>query len=235
MSGIAQFCATSVQLPSFPIFCAYLLMIALSGWWQKLSHPLNLSRVMLLFNFLCCALSLYTFVGFTFAITSYHGIYDLSPSALLKPIFFMYWVSKLVELCDTLFMILRHRRRQISFLHVYHHGSMLLLSDYTYRHTPWPTIGVFLGLNSLVHIILYGYYGLSVLRPGSPPSWKRRLTEIQIAQFIVDLCLVIPGYLHHGYCVYSIFYAVAMTIFFTNFYYRAYVKNHKSPEDKKCS
>jgi hypothetical protein len=45
-------------------------------------------------------------------------------------------------------MILRHKRRQISFLHVYHHSSMLLLTDSCYHLYPWPAISVYLATNS---------------------------------------------------------------------------------------
>ena len=183
-----------------------------------------LFQVLVMYNFVCCALSMYTLAGFSFTIFSYHSLFDKTPSTLLPPIFYMYWISKQVELLDTVFMILRHRRRQISFLHVYHHGSMLLLSDYSYRHTPWPTIGVFLGLNSFVHVLLYGYYGLSAMRPDNPPSWKQRLTEIQILQFVIDLGVAIPGYLYYGFCVYGIVYGLLMIGLFSNFYYQAYLR-----------
>lgn len=38
-----------------------------------------------------------------------------------------YYISKAIELLDTVFMILRKRNNQITFLHVFHHSSMLLL------------------------------------------------------------------------------------------------------------
>ena len=43
----------------------------------------------------------------------------------------IYWISKYYELLDTVFMLLRHRLRQMSFLHVFHHASMAFLSDYS--------------------------------------------------------------------------------------------------------
>ncbi len=42
--------------------------------------------------------------------------------------YFVYWMSKFVELMDTMYMILRHRTHQISFLHVWHHSSITLLA-----------------------------------------------------------------------------------------------------------
>ncbi len=42
--------------------------------------------------------------------------------------FFVYWISKFVELMDTMYMIARHKSQQISFLHVWHHSSITLLA-----------------------------------------------------------------------------------------------------------
>ena len=75
-------------------------------------------------------------------------------------------------------MILRHKSRQISFLHWYHHSSMLLLSDLARTYYPWPSIGVFLAMNSFVHILLYLYYGLAAVNPENPPSWKKLMTQV---------------------------------------------------------
>lgn len=38
-----------------------------------------------------------------------------------------YYFSKLIELLDTVFFLLRKKTRQISFLHVYHHSTMPIL------------------------------------------------------------------------------------------------------------
>uniref|UniRef100_A0A1A9ZAN0 Elongation of very long chain fatty acids protein n=1 Tax=Glossina pallidipes TaxID=7398 RepID=A0A1A9ZAN0_GLOPL len=40
----------------------------------------------------------------------------------------LYLINKMVDLLDTIFMILRKKNEQISFLHVYHHSIMIFLS-----------------------------------------------------------------------------------------------------------
>ena len=40
----------------------------------------------------------------------------------------VYWISKLVELMDTVYMVLRHKSQQISFLHVWHHSTITMLA-----------------------------------------------------------------------------------------------------------
>ena len=75
-----------------------------------------------------------------------------------------------MELLDTVFMVVRRRFRQVSPLHVYHHSSMLLLSECGYTKYSWPAFAMALMLNSLVHVVLYLYYGLTGI--GIRPDWK---------------------------------------------------------------
>lgn len=185
-------------------------------------------QILILYNLLCSILSLYTMLGYAKGLFQCEHIFQKEPVSILKPYFFMYWLTKNIELLDTVFMVLRHRRRQISFLHVYHHATMLLLSDYANHVTPWPAIAVFLAINSLVHVFLYSYYFVTVLYPSSTPGWKQRLTEFQILQFFVDFIFAGIGYLHHGFCIYGLLYGIMMTALFSNFYYHTYLKNTQS-------
>ena len=110
------------------------------------------------------------------------------------------------------------------YFQVYHHSTILLLADYSYHFVPWPAVSVTIGLNSFVHVFLYLYYGQSALYPSHRPVWKKRLTELQLAQFLVGLIDCTVGYLYHGFCIYGIFYGVSMMGLFGNFYYHAYLK-----------
>ena len=184
-------------------------------------------QVLVVYNMVCSVISLFTFVGFMYSLWISPSIFDKKLDANILPFLWAYWITKHIELLDTVFMILRHRQRQISVLHVFHHSSMLLLSDYAYRIYPWTTIGVPLGLNSFVHVVLYFYYGLTAYNPNQAPSWKRRLTEIQLFQFLLDLIYACYGYVWHGFCIYGFFYGATMLIMFGNFYYRAYMQPKK--------
>jgi len=69
--------------------------------------------------------------------------------------------------------------------------SMLLLSDIGYTTYPFPAFAFPLMLNSLVHVFLYAYYGLSAA--GHTPGWKKRLTEMQVSKvFAQSLCSNLP-------------------------------------------
>ena len=173
--------------------------------------------------------------GFIYGLYQAKSSFEKSTSQVLIPVYRIYWLTKLYELLDTVFMILRHKQRQISFLHVYHHSTMIILSDLVYHIYPYPAFTVYLALNSVVHVVLYAYYGLSALNPENPPKWKKFLTQFQIVQFFLDMVHVIMGYLYHGYCIYGIFYGITMISLFSNFYYQAYVKAPKSKSLNKSN
>ena len=114
------------------------------------------------------------------------------------------------------------------FTQVFHHSTILILGNYSYVYTPMPAIAVPIGLNSLVHIPLYAYYAKSAISPSNQISWKKSLTIFQILQFLFDLVFASIGFLHHGFCIYSIMYALSMLVLFSNFYYHAYLKKRKA-------
>jgi hypothetical protein len=74
----------------------------------------------------------------------------IATSLYIKPLAKKKNFFQVVELLDTVFMILRHKFRQISPLHVYHHASMLLLSDLGCSQYSWPAFSMPLMLNALV-------------------------------------------------------------------------------------
>lgn len=107
------------------------------------------------------------------------------------------------------------------------------MSEYGYRAGPWPSVGVLLGLNALIHVFLYYYYGQTARRKGMRPIWKKALTELQITQFLVGLLHQVVGYLYYNFCVYAIFYEISMIVLFSNFYYHAYLKSRPEKMEKK--
>ena len=74
----------------------------------------------MLYNFLCSILSLYSFCIVLRAY--YHGsllyTFAMKHDADVEHAFAVYVSTKHLELLDTVFMILRHKQRQITFLHV---------------------------------------------------------------------------------------------------------------------
>jgi elongation of very long chain fatty acids protein 4 len=138
----------------------------------------------------------------------------------------IHYNNKYVELLDTLWMILRKKNNQISFLHCYHH---VLLIWAWFLVCKVETAGdSYFGatVNSFIHIIMYGYYTLALLGVNCP--WKKWITTCQMIQFCVCFS-------HSCYVVYKgnapiilplaqAFVMVNMLVLFGNFYFKSYVK-----------
>lgn len=212
-----------------PIVVAYLLMVLLSNFLTRLFSPMSLRTPLLIHNFVCVMLSLYAAVqGSRGLLQSPSVYYTAAGSPLLIHALRVYWISKIVELTDTVFMVLRHKLKQMSFLHVFHHMSILLLADNAYHMAPWPPIGLLMTLNSVVHIFMYTYYGLRAVQPLNEISWKKRITQLQIAQFLFGLVFTAIGYLYHGFCFYSMLYGIGLLALFINYYYQAFIRKKAS-------
>ena len=114
---------------------------------------------------------------------------------------FKYW-----ELLDTMFLVVKKKplgesiriaidsRKGLTcraaFLHVYHHAATAILC-YTQLHGATSISWVVITLNLFVHVIMYYYYWATAAK--YKIWWKRYVTVIQIAQFVIDLGMVYFG------------------------------------------
>lgn len=145
-----------------------------------------------------------------------------------------YLLSKYCDFIDTIFFVLRRKQSHISFLHLYHHSLVAGLGTMFYVLYPTsPIVGVFCLLNSAVHVIMYGYYGLAALGPRVRPYlwWKRYITQLQIAQFgifIVYALTVIRK--QEGYPPLFINFGAAQAPVFGYLFVQFYRRTYLSPE-----
>jgi len=95
--------------------------------------------------------------------------------------------SKYFELVDTVFLVLR--KKQVPFLHWYHHCSVLLYCWHAYV-VEMPTGIYFAAMNYTVHAIMYFYYFLAAVLP-KPPKWARLVTVVQITQMVVGIVITL--------------------------------------------
>jgi elongation of very long chain fatty acids protein 4 len=98
-------------------------------------------------------------------------------------IFNLFWIEKLLNFVDTLFIVLKAQYHRLSFLHVGHHASMALnmfLLDYLHANYGCMLFPIL--LNSLVHTFMFAYYLFKT-------NWlKIWVTRTQILQLI--LCMI---------------------------------------------
>ncbi|NWH76451.1 ELOV7 protein, partial [Piaya cayana] len=119
-------------LPITLLFSFYLFVVTLSPLYMQKRKPLKLQGLLIAYNLPVLTLSSYMF--YEFLVTSILGDcsylrqpVDYSQSELGMRMARVRWwfFSRVIELLDMVFFILRKKQERVTFLHVYHHGTML--------------------------------------------------------------------------------------------------------------
>lgn len=98
----------------------------------------------------------------------------------------MFALSKLPELGDTIFVVLR--KQPLIFLHWYHHITVLLYTWYAYKEYT-SSARWFIVMNYCVHSLMYTYYALRAMGFFPPRFIMMLITSLQITQMVIG-CLV---------------------------------------------
>lgn len=153
---------------------------------------------------------------------------------------FLFPLSKLPELVDTSFIVLR--KQKMVFLHWYHHVTVFIYCWFSYAF-PIST-GIWFGIvNYTVHAIMYAYYAVKA-SGRSPPKWiAKSITTIQLSQMFAGIILnylAIKSLSENKTCKMnpfaigiSIFFYASYAILFGNFYYWTYIYKKPSKEAAK--
>ncbi|XP_037073832.1 elongation of very long chain fatty acids protein 1-like [Pollicipes pollicipes] len=149
---------------------------------------------------------------------------------------YIFHVSKIVDFLDTVFLVLKKDHKRMTYLHVYHHGSMVSGWWICTLFIPGGSCWIPGAVNSFVHCVMYSYYLLASLGPRVRPYlwWKRYLTQLQLAQFGLLLFAALfiqgPG-IRCGMPAYSsamtMSYVIVLSILFANFYVQSYSRGGK--------
>ncbi|XP_023013402.1 elongation of very long chain fatty acids protein baldspot [Leptinotarsa decemlineata] len=120
---------------------------------------------------------------------SHHGLYHsvCIPSFIEQDKVSGFWtwmfvLSKLPELGDTIFIVLR--KQPLIFLHWYHHITVLLYSWFSYTEYT-ASARWFIVMNYCVHSVMYSYYALRAMRYNPPRQIAMVITSLQLLQMII--------------------------------------------------
>lgn len=231
----------------------YLYFVKVSGPALMASRqPFHLKDLMITYNFIMVAASAWMFMegclttnfGLDSWICPTKDSYNRSETILSRRFIFVTWVfffTKLVEFADTIFMVLRKKNQQISNLHVIHHSVVPLSVWVGIKFAPVAVNAWFPLMNSLVHTLMYTYFGFMALGDSLNPSIRNKLkyfkpwmTRIQIIQFLIALIhwtfLTIVAsndkscLLPRTYFYLNLGNALLFLALFTNFYRQSYTK-----------
>ncbi|CAH0407551.1 unnamed protein product [Chilo suppressalis] len=227
----------------------YLMLILKWGpKWMKDRPPFNIDKLLIVYNAIQVLFCLYLFLKSISPWTRYKWICEpvdrnnSEEAVHIARLCYYYYLLKLIDLMDTVFFVLRKKFNQVSFLHVYHHTGMVMITWGNATYLPGghgTLVGV---INLFVHIVMYSYYLLTVAVPSVKKSiWlKKHITQLQILQFF--WCVVHMGTIVFvPDCAYPRWVAAVflpqnlfMLLLFIDFYIKTYIKkkpvSNKEPE-----
>lgn len=152
----------------------------------------------------------------------------------------LFVLSKVVELGDTVFIVLR--KQPLIFLHWYHHITVLIYVWYSYIDK----IGTgryYEVMNFTVHSFMYTYYTLRAMKFRLPKWISMFITCLQLCQMMFGIFVILVSYsvLSAGRdCVTSftnIKYSLTMystyLLLFMNFFYTSYIAKKSTVHEKR--
>ncbi|RXN22855.1 fatty acid elongase [Labeo rohita] len=176
-------------IPTFAFTVMYLLIVWMGPRYMKNRQPYSCRALLVPYNLCLTLLSLYMFYELVMSV--YQGGYNFfcqnthsggEADNRMMNVLWWYYFSKLIEFMDTFFFVLRKNNHQITFLHVYHHASMLNIWWFVMNWVPCGHSYFGATFNSFIHVLMYSYYGLSAV-PAIRPYlwWKKYITQGQLA------------------------------------------------------
>ncbi|KAF1557477.1 Elongation of very long chain fatty acids protein 6, partial [Eudyptula albosignata] len=158
-----------------------------------------------------------------------------SPSFYIHPIsklwVYLFVLSKLLELGDTVFIVLR--KKQLIFLHWYHHVITMVFTWYSYKDmaagSGWIAV-----LNFSIHAVMYSYYTVRAAGFKVSRFIAMAITVSQMLQMLayVIMNILIIFWMEDKVChtTWTIIFLSFMLYFtflglFCNFFFKTYLRN----------
>ncbi|CAG9535289.1 unnamed protein product [Cercopithifilaria johnstoni] len=178
----------------------YFFIIKLIQHFMKHRSAFKLRWPLFIWNLSLALFNIFGFIRFSEEVihsVPYEGIYrslcySVNPTGVAAYWSYLFFLSKIVELGDTLFIVLR--KKPLFFLHYYHHASVLI---YT-AHSGAENTGsgkAFIVANFLVHSVMYTYFAVASYGIRPPKIVSMALTMLQTVQMFAGISVL--AYVYH--------------------------------------
>jgi hypothetical protein len=211
-------CAASILL--------YLVTIKSLGVYMKNRPSYQLKGLMRIYNVAQILLCSYMCWGlYVNPLENFFRI-NLPYSAAHEYFIGVHYLSKWLDFLDTVFMTLRKRDRQISFLHVFHHASIpAVWSMLLNGNEAFGTVTLGASINSAVHVMMYSHFLVTSF--GFKNPLKKLITQAQLLQFVTLIthsfvALSNEQLVSKSSCWVQFVYQLLMLFMFGRFYTRSY-------------
>eukprot|EP00457_Paulinella_chromatophora_P011068 gb/GEZN01011193.1/.p1 GENE.gb/GEZN01011193.1/~~gb/GEZN01011193.1/.p1 ORF type:complete len:330 (-),score=27.45 gb/GEZN01011193.1/:170-1159(-) len=214
----------------------YVVMVLGAQWLMAGREPAQVKEWMVVYNAYQIILNLWMVVEFIKQVNVLdYGLalneFDATSERQFQ-MSFLIWVhyaNKYVELLDTVFMVVRKKFKQVSFLHTFHHFELIWAWYLVIRIAPGGDAWFGACINSFVHVVMYLYYLLCLLGVEVPVP-KASITIIQLLQFCCCMAHSIYIMVYNDrpigrYLAYAqAFVMITMFVLFGNFTYQTYLR-----------
>eukprot|EP01031_Cornospumella_fuschlensis_P025964 gene25964-31354_t len=190
------------------------------------------------FTYNIVQVALCSYMAIEAGIQAYKHEYTLLPcnafnqaNPVMGPVLYIFYLSKILDFLDTVFIILEKRWKQLSFLHVYHHFSIFMIYWLNLNVGYDGDVYLTIVLNGLIHMIMYTYYFVSLHTKDIP--WKSALTMSQMVQFVCmnaqALYLIYTGCTRYPLNIiyFYFYYILSLLVLFAQFFVATYIFKKK--------
>lgn len=214
------------------VVAAYLAVVALGPAIMSALKPIDSYPVRFVYNVV--QVMLCSYMSIEALMIAYRNEYPLfcSPFDTKNPpaadLLWLFYISKILDFMDTIFIILKKSWRQLSFLHIYHHCTIFLFYWLNVNAGYDGDVYVTVVLNGFIHTVMYTYYFVSMHTKDI--WWKKYLTLMQMIQFVCmtsqAVYLLATGCTNYPPRIVVVYagYILSLLLLFAKFYADSYTK-----------
>jgi hypothetical protein len=233
---------------AFSIAVVYFLFVVIGSRVMEGRDPIDPYPIKFIYN--VSQIMLCSYMTIEAILLAYRSGYSLMPcnpysqdNPPIANLLWLFYVSKVWDFWDTIFIVLGKKWRQLSFLHVYHHLTIFLFYWLNASVLYDADIYLTVGLNGFIHTVMYTYYFICMhtrdTKTGKnlPIWWKSYLTLLQLFQFVTMMSqgvyLLTSGCDQLSAPIARVYvgYIFSLFLLFTQFYIQSYM----TPKKKKAA
>jgi elongation of very long chain fatty acids protein 6 len=229
---------------SISISVIYYILIRVIQRFMRDRKPYNLQQPLFLWNAGLAVFSIMGLIRFSedFIVNWYNSglkyslCHSCNPDSVAAFWSLLFAISKIVELGDTMFIVLR--KRPLIFLHYYHHVAVLVYTIHSGAEHTAPG-QAFITMNYLAHSFMYSYYAAAAYGKKLPKWVSMIVTTVQTTQMFLGVAVSCYVYylkvytdykcqqsMANLYLAFTIY--ITFAILFVQFFVDTYFKKSKS-------
>ncbi|CAM9239657.1 unnamed protein product [Choristocarpus tenellus] len=223
------------------IMVAYLMFVVVGRVVMEKQQAVGTYPIQFVYNMVQVVLCSYMCVEATvLAYRQGYSIVPCNPFNYSNPpvanVLWLFYISKILDFLDTVFIVTNKAWRRLSFLHVYHHCTIFMFYWLNLNAGYDGDVYFTVTLNGFIHTVMYTYYFVSMHTRDI--WWKKYLTMMQMIQFVgmatQAFWLLGTGCKSYPRRIVAVYagYILSLLFLFAQFYIQSYTKPKNKTKTK---